>query len=335
MYYLHRTPFLMLSLILALSVALTACGQASNAPRPTEQQGGNTTTASASSSAAPTDSPSPAQGTITVTDARGELKLDQVPERIVVMDFSFTDMLVSLGVQPVGIADDGTPELFMDEVKDKLGAYTSVGSRYEPNIEVISSLHPDLIIVDINKHAAALDQMENIAPLLVLDDFQADYEQMLKNFALVATAVGKEDEGSKRLAEHEQLVAEAKSKLVGANLKALPAVVNPTGFFGHSDHSYTGSIVKLLGFTDPLINEKSYPELTLEQLSELNPQVLFLMPTAETTIVNEWEKNPLWGGIEAASSQRIFTVERRNWSLSRGLIGSERIIADIVGSLGQ
>ncbi|MEK4436500.1 ABC transporter substrate-binding protein [Paenibacillus sp. FSL K6-2862] len=326
----HRMKHLIsLSLILVVMLSLAACGQAGNTMNTSAQTegaaGNSTTNVSANSGTA--------SGGITVTDARGELQLDKAPERIVAMDFSFTDMLVSLGVQPVGIADDGTPELFMDSVKDKLGDYLSVGSRYEPNIELISSVQPDLIIVDINKHGAAIPQLEKIAPLLVLDDFQADYDQMLKNFNILATAVGKEQEGSERLAEHEQFVQDIKAKLTGKDLTILPAVVNPTGFFGHSDHSYTGSIVKLLGFTDPLQNEKSYPELTLENLSELNPQVLFLMPTAEVTIANEWEKNPLWNSLDAVSSKQIYTVERRNWSLSRGLLGSEQIMADMTANL--
>lgn len=326
---LHRIKhFFSLSLILILAVSLAACGQASNT-------GSTTAPNHTDSGSAATTESGTAAGSITIQDARGELKLDKIPERIVSMDFSFTDMLVSLGVQPVGIADDGTPELFMDSVKDQLGQYTSLGSRYEPNIELISSVQPDLIIADINKHSAALSQLEQIAPVLVLDDFQADYDQMLKNFDIIAKAVGKEKEGAERLQKHEQLVKEAQQKLSTSGLTVLPAVVNPKGFFGHSDHSYTGSIVKLLGFTDPLQNEKSYPELTLEQLVELNPEVLFLMPTEEVTVVNEWEKNPLWSKVDAASHNRIFTVERRNWSLSRGLLGSEQIMTDITTSLGQ
>ncbi|MFB5269512.1 Fe(3+) dicitrate ABC transporter substrate-binding protein [Paenibacillus enshidis] len=323
----HRMKhFISLSLILMVILSLAACGQASDTNRTAGQE--NNAAGSEESGASGAEA-------ITVQDARGELKLEKVPERIVAMDFSFTDMLVSLGVQPVGIADDGSPELFMDSVKDKLGQYTSVGSRYEPNIELISSVQPDLIIADINKHSAALAQLEQIAPVLVLDDFQADYDQMLKNFNIVAKAVGKEKEGATRLAEHEQLVKETQEKLSASDLTILPAVVNPTGFFGHSDHSYTGSIVKLLGFTDPLQNEKSYPELALEQLVELNPQVLFLMPTEDVTIVNEWEKNPLWSKIDAVVNKHIYTVERRNWSLSRGLLGSEQIMLDIAAELGN
>lgn len=82
-------------------------------------------------------------------------------------------------------------------------------------------------------------------------------------------------------------------------------------------------------------DEASYPQLTLEQLVETNPGALFLMPTEEVTIINEWEKNPLWSKIDAVANKKVFTVERRDWSLARGLIGSEKMIEDIVKVLGE
>ncbi|AJY74827.1 ABC transporter substrate-binding protein [Paenibacillus beijingensis] len=318
-----RILTLALLLVIVISV-LAACGQSAG----NTAQGGQAGTSSPSASA-------PSGGEITVEDAQGTVTLPKKPGRVVTMDFSFTDMLVTLGVQPVGIADDSDPDLFMDRVKDQLQDYTSVGSRYEPSIELISSLAPDLIIVDINKHKNALEQLKAIAPILVLNDFQADYGQMLKNYMIVAKAVGKEEEGKKRLQEHEAKMEEAKQKIKNAGMTILPAVVNPTGFFGHSDHSYTGSMLKMLGFTDPLQSDKAYPQLTLEQLVETNPQALFLMPTDKVTIVNQWETNPLWTKIDAVSGNKVFTVERRNWSLSRGMLGSEKIAEDIVSMLGE
>ena len=241
------------------------------------------------------------------------------PERIIAMEFGFTDILVTLGVQPVGVADDNNPDLFMDSVKSQLKSYKSVGSRYEPNIELISSLKPDLIIVDVNKHKNAIPQLKGIAPVLVLDDFQADYNQMLKNVAIIAKAVGKEEEGKKRLAEHQTKVETLKKKLGSTNLRVLPAVVNPKGFFAHSDHAYSGSFLAMLGYTDPIKNTAAYPQITLEQLVEANPQVLFLLPTEKETIVKQWETNPLWQKIDAVANKKVFTVERRDWSLSRGI----------------
>lgn len=317
---MKRTFSIMIMLFFAISLA--ACGQSAD-------KGAGTAAGGASPSA------SPGSGKITVEDATGTVTLNKAPERIVTMDFSFTDMLITLGVQPIGIADDNSPDLFMDAVKSQLKAYTSVGSRYEPNIELISSLKPDLIIADINKHKNALTQLKSIAPILVLNDFQADYEQMLKNFAIVAKATGKEEAGTKRLQEHQAKMDEAKKKIKNAKLTILPAVVNPKGFFGHSDHSYSGSMLKMLGFEDPVKNNAAYPELTLEQLVETNPQAMFLMPTEKVTIVNQWESNPLWKKIDAVANNKVFTVERRDWSLSRGMLGSEKIAEDIVKQLGE
>lgn len=327
-----------------LAVMVAACGQSANNGSAGTQGGPSSSSAADGSNAgtpstgdgkAQSLSSASGEGGITVQDAQGNVTLPKKPERIVAMEFSFTDMLVSLGVRPVGVADDGSSALLMDAVKSALGAYTSVGSRYEPNIELISSLKPDLIIVDLNKHKNAIEQLKKIAPVLVLDDYQADYDQMLKNVEIVAKAVGREEEGRKRLAEHQAKMDAAIAKIKNANMTVLPAVVNPNGFFAHSDHSYSGSLIAKMGFTDPVKNENAYPQLTLEQLVETNPQAMFLMPTEKETIVNQWEKNPLWSKIEAVANKRVFTVERRDWSLSRGPIGSEKMAEDIIKFMGE
>lgn len=334
----HRMPRLLtLALALAMAITLAACGSktSNDSSQGSQPSASASVKPSASPSASASASPAAAaDGKIAVEDAQGTVTLAKKPERIVAMDFSFTDMLVTLGVQPVGVADDGDAGLFMDAVKSQLKEYKTVGSRYEPNIELISSLKPDLIIVDINKHKNAIPQLKAVAPLLVLNDYTADYEQMLKNFMITAKAVGKEAEGKKRLDEHQAKMAAAKAKIKTAGLLVLPAVVNPTGFFGHSDHSYSGSMLKMLGFTDPLKNDAAYPQLTLEQLVETNPQALFLMPTANVTIVDQWKSNPLWQKIAAVANNKVFTVERRDWSLSRGMLGSEKIADDILKVLG-
>lgn len=308
-----------------LVLSLIACGNATN-NEPKQEAAGQ---ASETPSQTPTDSK------IVIEHLLGKIELDKAPERIVVLEFSYTDALMTLGVQPIGVADDDDKALFMDVVKEQLKDYTSIGSRYEPNIELISSLKPDLIIADLNHHKTVYEQLNAIAPTLVLDDHQADYNQMLKNYAVIAKALGKEAEGQKRLEEHSAKINEAKAKISDTSLSVLPAVVNPKGFYAHSDHSYTGSFLTSLGFNDPVKNEDSYPQLSLEQLVETNPQAIFLLPATEDNIISQWETNPLWKELEAVKSDQVFTVERRNWALSRGLLGSERMAEDIVSYLGE
>jgi ABC-type Fe3+-citrate transport system substrate-binding protein len=312
---------LLLSAAAAMVSLLAACGSTGTAT-PDKSQG-----------AAP--APEAAGTKIVVDGADGKLELKGVPKKIVTMEFSFTDTLVSLDVKPVGVADDKDPNLFMDAVKSKLGTYTSVGSRYEPNLEIISSLQPDLIIADLNKHKPVMDKLKAIAPTLVLDDYQADYAHMLSNVATIGKAIGKEAEAKKKIDEHKAKVEAAKKKFKNPNMTVLPAVVNPKGFFAHSDHSYSGSLLKELGFKDPVVNNTPYPELTLEQLVETNPQAMFLMPTEAQTIDKQWQTNPLWQKIAAVQNKKVVYVERRDWSLARGLIGADKMIDDLVKSLGE
>ncbi|WP_169087506.1 ABC transporter substrate-binding protein [Paenibacillus sp. PL91] len=315
--------FTALSIVL---LSLIACGNAANNDSKPASEAGQATEAPANA---------PAESKTVIEHALGKIELDKAPERVIVLEFSYTDALMTLGVQPVGVADDDDPKLFMDVVKEQLKDYTSIGSRYEPNIELISSLKPDLIIADLNHHKTVYEQLKAIAPTLVLDDHQADYNQMLENYKTIAKAIGKEAEGEKRLEEHAAKMAEAKSKIKDASLTVLPAVVNPKGFYAHSDHSYTGSFLASLGFTDPVKSDDSYPQLSLEQLVETNPKAIFLLPATEETIISQWEANPLWKELDAVKSEHVFTVERRNWALSRGLLGSEKMAEDIVTYLGE
>lgn len=300
---------------------LSGCGAAT--------QNQNASTASGASTAAPNEATPAPQATENekrvIKHELGETELTGKPQRIVVMDFSFADALATMGIQPVGISDDSDASLIIPEVKDKVGAYTSLGSRYEPNMELISSLAPDLIIADLNKHKAVYDKLKQIAPTVVLNDHQADYEHMMANYAVIAEAVGMTEEGKKRLDEHQAKMEEIKAKLpkADAKLRVLPAVVNPTGFFAHSNASYAGSLMEYLGMEDAAKSEEAYPKTNLEQLVALNPDVLFLMKTGDKTIVDEWETNPLWKNINAVKNGKVFEVARNKWALSRGLIGSE------------
>jgi len=314
-------------ILFTLSGLLAGCGASS-------QQAAPAPAAAPSGESAPAAEPAKEQAR-TVKHEMGETEITGTPERIVVLDFSFADALATLGVQPVGLADDNDPNLIVPEVKEKIGTYTSVGSRYEPNIELLSSLNPDLIIADLNKHKAVYDKLKQIAPTIVLNDHQADYGQMLKNYTVIAEAVNKADAGKKRLEEHNAKLAEVKAKLPqgDAQLKVLPAVVNPTGFFAHSNASYAGSLLEYLGMLDAAKSQEAYPKTNLEQLVALNPDVLFLMKTEDKTIVDEWKNNPLWNQIKAVKDGKVFEVSRNKWALSRGLIGSELSAQEAVALL--
>src|SRR5438094_2010949 len=140
---LRLSPLPMLVLA-SVSILATACGGA-----------GSTTSAAqpvSGSVAAPVpspDNPNLAQcgkSDRTITDAQNvPTVIHGVPQRVVTIELSFTDDVSLLGVKPVGAGDDNDPNLIIPQIKQRIGGYTSVGTRESPNVAVIAGLKPDLI----------------------------------------------------------------------------------------------------------------------------------------------------------------------------------------------
>ena len=87
---------------------------------------------------------------VEIKHEEGKTKVPKHPKRVVVLEYSFVDALASLDVKPVGIADDKKKERIIKPLRDKIGNYTSVGARKQPNLEEISKLKPDLIIAAVS-----------------------------------------------------------------------------------------------------------------------------------------------------------------------------------------
>lgn len=110
---------------------------------------------------------------IEITDSNGKIKFREAPKRVVVLNWTLTEQLLSLGVTPVGIADvDGyqsrvvKPELPADVV--------DVGSRMAPKIALIKSLNPDLIVVGYSQRPL-IRTLSNIATVVYFKNFSGRY----------------------------------------------------------------------------------------------------------------------------------------------------------------
>jgi iron complex transport system substrate-binding protein len=157
-------------------------------------------------------------GPVTVTDSRGkEVKLDAPAERVVVLEWGEAEMLVTLGVMPVGVADPKgysawvTAEKLASSVKD-------VGTRGEPSVDSIVALNPDLVISEELRGAGVMEQLEQHVPVLVTkgSDAADNLGRMRDDFTMIAKAVGKETEAEKILADFDAALAERKQRIADA-----------------------------------------------------------------------------------------------------------------------
>ncbi|MEO9652283.1 MAG: Fe(3+) dicitrate ABC transporter substrate-binding protein [Roseobacter sp.] len=275
----------------------------------------------------------------------GKTNVPDAPERIVVLEFSFIDGLASVGVAPVGIADDNKRERVVPEYIEIIGDdWTSVGTRATPSLEIIASLSPDLIIADLSRHAEAYETLSEIAPTIVLNSLGGNYHDAVEQMSVIGEAIGKSDEMQARIAEHQATMATF-AKEVASRAEGLTAqfgVTRTDALSLHSPISYNGSLLERLGFEAAMeipetggVRETNYVSTSLEQLSEINPDILIFGAYTDPNIEQTWNSEALYQGMTAVQHGHVFQVTAHNWSRLRGILAAELTAADLSEILDQ
>ena len=267
----------------------------------------------------------------TVQDSKGEFTIDYEPQRIVVLEFSFVDALAAVGISPVGIADDKDKDRILPQVRDIFGDWTSVGTRSQPSLEVIASLTPDLIIADISRHEAVYEDLQKIAPTLILPSRRETYEENLQAAVVVGTAIGKQEEIEARLAQHRQKMNDYAAQLPG-HARVQFGVARDDLLSLHSENAYAGGVLKTLGFENPKVSEDgaAYVSTGLEQLLAINADYLIFGYYSNPSIVHKWHAEPLWSLLKAVQDDHVYEVNANTWSRARGMMAAETMAQDLV-----
>lgn len=159
--------------------------------------------------------------TVDLHDALGRtVLLDGPAERIVVLEWTYLENLLALGVAPVGAADLAGYSAWVDGGADLAGV-GDVGTRQEPSLEAILALAPDLIVGVRFRHEAILKRLEAIAPTLLFDPYPAEgtgdqYAELEATFRTLGAAVGRAEAAEAVLAETDAAFAELSMRLEAA-----------------------------------------------------------------------------------------------------------------------
>ncbi|MFT8321973.1 MAG: ABC transporter substrate-binding protein [Bacillus sp. (in: firmicutes)] len=262
------------------------------------------------------------QETVTITHELGTTEVPANPKRVVTLELGLTEAVAAFDVIPVGVADDDKPERIAKNVYEKIKGYTSVGTRAQPNLEIIRTLNPDLIIADKGRHESIYKELSDIAPTVAFNDDTADYHTVLENTKSIAKALGKEKEGQAFIQEHENTVQKLKEELKSADQKVLIAGYGEGNIFDvQSSSFFTPSFLTSIGVPYALVDEKETSnEMTIEQLLKINPAILIVSINEEEPSVKETLKNDkLWNKLEAVKTGKVYEVNQNDWSRRRSL----------------
>ncbi len=265
-----------------------------------------------------------------IQDEQGQFEINTTPQRIVVLEFSFVDALAAVGVSPVGVADDNDATRVIPAVRDLVDPWQSVGMRSQPSLEAIAVLKPDLIIADAERHRAVYQDLQRIAPTLLLKSRGETYQENLESALKIGVALDKQSDMEQRIQQHHQAMLGFKSHF---SLKQTVqfAVVSDKGMWLHGPASYAGGVLTTLGIASPIkeLTEKAYLPTSFELLLKTNPDWLLLGAYSHPNVINDWEKNPLFNLMTSAKNSQVVEVSPSLWSLNRGMLAAEQMARNL------
>lgn len=137
-------------------------------------------------------------GALAATGAKAVPLLPETVERALCIDWGLAETLLSLGVPPVGLAETRGYREWVS-VPPLPDSVAEIGLRSTPNLEMVASLRPD-IILSTPQFAAIEPVLGSIAPVLSLATFTDDLQPLAKaeeNTTTLGRMLAREDAAPK------------------------------------------------------------------------------------------------------------------------------------------
>ncbi|WP_031106551.1 ABC transporter substrate-binding protein [Streptomyces sp. NRRL S-146] len=289
-------------------------------------------------------------GAISLTDSTGaKVKLDGPAKKVVATEWNEVESLITLGVDPVGVADVkgyktwDTAVPLKNEPKD-------IGTRGEPSMDTIASLSPDLIVASSDLPDAAVKQLRKIAPVLEIKSADASDQigQMFTNLDLIAKATGTTDKAKTARKNFEAKVAEGKKALADAKLDGTDIAFadgyvtsNQVSLRPYTDGSLIGSVNKQLGLKNAwkVKGDPAYGLGTtdVEGLTALPEDVQFAYignddDKSSNPFSGQLKKNAVWASLPFVKADKVHRLPDGIWMFG-GPGSMEAYIDALVGAL--
>lgn len=273
---------------------------------------------------------------LVIKHAKGELRLQQPPKRIVVLDIQYADQLTTLNEQPVGsVGIGGAVIRFPDYLQDKLGQMKVIGTYEQPNVDSISLLQPDLIVCT-EVHEQLYVQLSQLAPTIMFQRNE-NWRTILKIFGAITD---KREEANRILVEYREKAAGLSGRLAHTLQGQRVALIRPRdgSIRIHTAAHRTGAVLyEDLGLPEPPFiaqpSDSAY-HISVDVLPEVNANHYFLLSNEMfKERVNDMQCSMVWNSLGAVKEQRVYTVDASTWIGSYGPTGINRILDEVAQTL--
>lgn len=276
-----------------------------------------------------------------ITHEMGTASFKTTPQKVVALDWVLSETVLSLGVELEGIADAKGYQQWV--VKPELNqGVTDVGSRREPNLELLTKLKPDVIL--ISEHmAAAYHQLNKIAPVLVYSVY-SQKKQPIESATAITLSLGKlfdqEQRAQQIIADTKQRLHDNGEKIQAAGNSDKPLIfarfINDKTLRIHSQGSLAQATIQAMGLKNDWqepTNLWGFSTTGVVRLAEHQQTNVMLFGPLTENEKNQLTQSALWQAMEFTRTDSVYELPSI-WTFG-GLIAAQRFSDHITELLIQ
>ena len=287
---------------------------------------------------------------VTITDMLGnQVTLEKKPERIAALSGTFLSLLYAVGGESICTSGTSANSPIPPEA-DKL---PNIGQVYNPNVEKIMELQPDLIIAQSGVQDIILPVLKECGiPTLYLQ--MRTYDDVINMLGVMGRIVNQEESAEAIIKNMEQDKKEIVDRLPKQPPSAVILYVTSQDIAVKLSGSIAGNVAEILKIrniaTETEINgfrTENMP-FSMETIIEKDPDVILVTSmlgegtSAQQIIEEKLGKDPVWKNLRAVKENRIVYLPQRYFLYNAGANFTEAIeymakavYAEIYGGLND
>lgn len=258
----------------------------------------------------------------------------QVEQKDVVIGSSVAvvQILDALGVEMAGVPTSSyeLPESVKDAVR--------IGNPMEPDMEVIASLEPTVIVSVDTLSADLEEQFKTIGAESFFVNL-SNYEGLKASVTELGQRFGAEEKADEIVSGFEAKEAEIAKLTEGKESPDVLIIFGASGsFMAASEDTYVGDLVKKVGGKNIISDAPAaFSPVDMEYLASQNPDYILFMAHANPeesleAFKQEIETNAAWQSFDAVKNDKVIALETGYFGMSANLLAVDAMekLADIL-----
>lgn len=250
----------------------------------------------------------PDKGALEFTDFKGrKIVLDKIPEKIVSLSPSNTEILFALGAgnKLVGVTN-------YCDYPEEAKLIEQVGTFKGPNMELIKKVQPDVVLAGYIQEEA-VKNLENMGIPVIVTEAES-FEAIYKSIELIGRITGTDAKAQEIISEMKTKIAEIEARTKDKEKPKVFYVVWADPLTTAGSKTFINDVIKAAGGINVAEKVESWAKYSAEQLIKDNPDILVaaLHSTDRGMTKEDLSGNQIFSKLECVKQGKVYVISDDN-----------------------